>query len=308
MHLDKIHKLTLFALFLVFSLMYLPGCAIQKDRITKPVDREAKELVDMVPYVLSKPGGYLMTVFFFHDLKMDYSSEIEDQLEVAQNQFGAVRRSRNIKKPELDMDCTIGFVDDDYWSKIPMAHTEYLEVVYEKLGRGYLIIEIVNIDSEFEIKSLKFGFAPDIESQVQEKVRACSEKVAEVHEEYLTRKHQLDLEWKKLRDSRVYECRYISRQGVKLIALMNAGMEKSVAKRERYKAVFDFIDSNGVKNSWETNKIENYKKDARCLLDITADIVLGDHWGEDDTANYNKINNICQSDKLDYVAKCVEAR
>jgi hypothetical protein len=287
--------------------------ANQKDRIDKPgekmPEREApvvKELVQMILYLLSNPKGYGLSAFYIHDLDRDHAVEIAEQLDVVERQFGTVTRPMETKESKLDVGCTVGFDDDEYWSKNPTVHTEYLEVIYEKIGRGYLVIEIANIDSLFEIKTLKFGILPEYGGQIRDKVKTCAELVKKVHDKHETARHQANLESQKLRASRSYECRYVSRQGVKLIDLMNSGVETRAAKIMRYKTVAEEIDSYGAKESWETDKIESQKRVARCFLDITANIVFTNQWGENDAVNYSEIKKICQFEKLDYVAKCVK--
>ncbi len=78
-------------------------------------------------------------------------------LELFHKEFGQVTSSRMPSEPYRYYNVMFGTGDLNYWNKYPSFTQVPYEVEFSKLGKGYVLIALVNINKKTEIRQISFA-------------------------------------------------------------------------------------------------------------------------------------------------------
>jgi hypothetical protein len=89
---------------------------------------------------------------------------VEGSLKIFAEEFGSFHEVTSLEKPTLYLNIYASGGTHQYWEKHPNALKIELQTEFENFGRGFLIIQLVDIVGMLEVKAVAFGLPVSGES------------------------------------------------------------------------------------------------------------------------------------------------
>ena len=171
-----ITKVCLLSLLLVFTL----GIAAQESSGSEQISDVTAALIKSY-----NSGDYVAASELFH-IPASYTEEQVSQeteavvkvLELLRNEFGKIKSYRSPSGPFSFFKVMFGTGDLRYWKKHPNLTRAVYEVEFSKLGKGYVVIALVNLKNKIEVREIAYGLhksrpaAEDTVTAIKNKVTA----------------------------------------------------------------------------------------------------------------------------------------